>query len=278
MLRSILLVLDDTDGAAAARDHAFALARATGAALTGAVVLDRPHTAQATEPVPLGATAFAERRNTALAAQAEAEADAALAACAAAAGDLAVRLIRLADAPEPALRAAGATHDLIVIGRDSTLGRTEADAGLAPAIEALLHEGARPLLVVPPGAALNDAGPVLIAYNGSLPCQRALQLFALLGLARGAAVTVLTVQTDAADAARCVAEATGYLATWGIAATALPIAGSNAAELILAELATLRPRLLVMGAYRTTGLRALLLGTLTGRLLRTAPCPIFVHH
>lgn len=44
MLCSILLALDDTPGAIAARDLAFALARRTGAAVTALIVLDRPHT------------------------------------------------------------------------------------------------------------------------------------------------------------------------------------------------------------------------------------------
>ncbi|MBX9702285.1 MAG: universal stress protein, partial [Acetobacteraceae bacterium] len=54
MLRSILLALDDTPGALAARDLAIALARRSGAALTAAAVLDRPHTLGATEAMPAG--------------------------------------------------------------------------------------------------------------------------------------------------------------------------------------------------------------------------------
>ena len=54
MLHSILVALDDTPGAVAARDVAIALARHTGAALTAAVILDRPHTESENEPIPLG--------------------------------------------------------------------------------------------------------------------------------------------------------------------------------------------------------------------------------
>src|SRR5512146_2206411 len=163
MLRSILVALDDTPGAVSARDTAIALARASGAALTVAVVLDRPHTADDHEAVPLGAQAFKERRDAKLTQQAERDAEQALGDCAAAAGDLRYATLRLEDAPEPALRRAGAGHDLIVIGRDSTLGREQADHGVAPVIEALLRDGARPLLVVPPGAVLRDTGPVVAA-------------------------------------------------------------------------------------------------------------------
>lgn len=55
MLRSILLALDDTEGAIAARDYTLALARHTGAALTAAVLMDRPAVTAAHEAVPPGA-------------------------------------------------------------------------------------------------------------------------------------------------------------------------------------------------------------------------------
>ena len=74
MLRSILLTLDDTPGAMAARDLAFALAREHGARVTALVVLDRPHTLDSRQSVPIGGASFATRRNAALAAQVEAEA------------------------------------------------------------------------------------------------------------------------------------------------------------------------------------------------------------
>jgi nucleotide-binding universal stress UspA family protein len=281
MLRSILLALDDTPGAVAARDTAIALARRSGAALTLATVLDRPHTLEAQEPVPVGGAAFAERRNAALAAQLEAEAAAVLAAARLACGDLPHAVLSLEDAPEAALLRAGAAHDLIVLGRDSTLGREEAEDGLAPVIEALLKDGPRPLLVVPPGAPAE--GPVaesqvLVGYDGSLPSQRALQGFALLGLAEGAAVKLLAANPDRAQAARLAAEGAGYLRHHGLAVTEWAVADDHPAGLLLAEAGTLPARLLVMGAFGKTGLRALLLGTATRRLLREAPCAVFVQH
>jgi nucleotide-binding universal stress UspA family protein len=286
MLRSILLALDDTPGAQAARDAAIALAGRTGAALTCAVVLDRPHTLDASEPVPVGGAAFAERRNAALAAQVEAEGQAALAAAREAAGALPIETLTLEEAPEPALLRAGAAHDLIVLGRDSTLGREEVEDGLAPVVEELLRDGARPLLVVPAGAdtarapAAAAEGPVLVGYDGSLPAMRSLQLFALLGLAEDSPVKLLSAHEDAEAAARLAAEGGAYLRRRGLAAVEeWAVAGGRPAELLLAEAATLRARLLVMGAFGSpTGLRAFFLGSTTRRLLREAPCAVFVHH
>ena len=277
MIRSILVALDDTDGAQRARDLAIAYARRTGAALTMATVLDWPHAKDAHEAVPPGGAAFKERRDAARAKRLEEEAEAAFAACAAAAGQTPFARLRLTDAPEPALLAAGAAHDIIVIGRDSTLGLEDCPDGLAPVIEALLHDGARPLLVVPPGPA--PAGEtVLLAYDGSIPGMRAVQLFALLGLAGEMTVRVLSVAEDRAAATAMAEVAAGYLRAHGLAAEALGIEGSHPVDAILAEATALPARLLVMGAYENSGLRTLFTGSATRRLLRAAPCPVFVAH
>ena len=279
MLRSILLALDDTPGALAARDAAFALAARTGAALTCAAVLDRPHTLDAAEPAPPGGIAFAERRNAALAARAEAEAKAICEAAQAEAGPLPITCVILPEAPETALLRAGARHDLIVLGRDSTLGQEETEDGLAPVAEALLREGApRPLLLVPPGAAPGTEGPVLVAYDGSLPAMRTLQLFALLGLAEGSPVKLLTVAEEAAAAAALAGEGAAYLRGHGLAVEEWPVAGGDPAGLLLAEARTTGARLLVMGAFGSSGLWAMLTGSPTRTLLRQAPCAVFVHH
>jgi nucleotide-binding universal stress UspA family protein len=278
MLRSILLALDDTPGTVAARNLAIGLAARTGAALTCAAVLDHPHTLHAAEPMPPGGMAFAERRNAALAAKLEAEAAAELADARRAAGDLAITPLLLEEAPEPALLRAGATHDLIIMGREATLGREETDDGLAPCAEALLRDGARPLLLVPPGAPAGAEGPVLVAYDGSMPAMRVLQLFALLGLAEGSPVKLLSVDAEMAQARRLTAEGATYLRRHGLAVEEWPVDGGHPAELLLAEAMLIRARLLVMGAFGTSGLRRLLLGSPTRRLLRQAPCPVFVHH
>jgi nucleotide-binding universal stress UspA family protein len=288
MLRSILLALDDTPGALAARAHAIALAGRTGAALTCAAVLDRPHTLDAAEPIPPGGMAFAERRNAALAARLEAEAAEELAAARAAAGALAVTPLLLEDAPEPALLRAGAVHDLVVMGRDATLGREETDDGLAPCAEALLRDGARPLLLVPPRletgpvetgpVGTGPVGPVLVAYDGGMPAMRVLQLFALLGLAEGSAVRVVSVQAEAGEARRLTGEAAAFLRSHGVVAEECPVVGGHPATPLLAAAGQMQARMLVMGAFGTSGLRTWLLGSTTRRLLREAPCPVFVHH
>lgn len=278
MIRSILLALDDTPGACAARDLAFALARRTGAAVTALIVLDRPHTRDAHEAVPLGASAFASRRNEKLAEAVEAEAALVLAEARSVAGDLTFEVVRREEGPEAALLAEGATHDLIIIGRDSTLGREACDDGLSPTIEALLRDGARPLLVVPPGIEAGHlaAGealkrPVLIGHDGSLAAMRSLQVFALLGLARDQQVKLLdfTPGTSPGALGR-------YLTQHGMRAEAFAV-GGDAHDILLAEARSLPAALLVLGADEAGGITRLIFGSATARLLRASPCPVFIH-
>lgn len=277
MIRSILVALDDTDGAQRARDLAIDIARRTGAALTMATVLDWPHAKDAHEAVPPGAAAFKERRDAARAKRLEEEADAAFAAAAAAAGDTPFECLRLTDAPQPALIAAGAGHDLILLGRDSTLGLEENPDGLAPVIEALLHDGARPLIVVPPRE-MPAGGKVLLAYDGSVPAMRAVQLFALLADAGDAPVRVISVASDRAAAQAMAAVPTGYLRAHGFDAEAVGVEASHPVDAVLAEATAMPARLLVMGAYEHSALRTLFTGSATRKLLLTAPCPVFVAH
>ncbi len=267
MLRSILLALDDTPGAVAARDLAFGLARAHGARLSALVVLDRSHTRDKAEPVPVGGSAFAARRNEALVRRLEEEAARVLAEAEAASGGLPFAVIRSEDAPEEALLAAGAAHDLVVVGRDSTLGAEACDDGLAPAIEALVRDGARPLLVVPPGPARD--GPVLAAARPDLPSQRTLQLFALLGLAGARPVRLLGFGTDPAPLAE-------WLRLHGCDATGAAADG-DADEVLLAQAQATGASLIVAGADEEGGLARLIFGSATAALLRGAPCPVFIH-
>ncbi len=277
MLRSILVALDDTPGAKAARDAAIGLSRRTAAVLTAAVVLDRPHTESEHEFVPLGGGAFKARRDAARVKRAQEDARLALAECAAAAAGHPYAELHLEDAPEPALLRAGATHDLLVIGRDSTLGLEAVEDGVAPVIERLLLDGARPLLVIPPEPAVAE-GPVLVGYDASIPAMAALQLFALLGLAEGAPVRVASAAETREAALAMAEEGCTYLRRHGLDATPLALVGGRPADLLLAEAEGLAARLLVVGSFEESGLRRLFTGSATHTLLQRARCPVFIHH
>lgn len=266
MLRSILLVLDDTPGAGAARDLALALARRHGARL---VMAGLSAHLTGMEPTPLGAAAFAERRDTVLTARQQAENAAALEAARIAAASTPFETVILDDAPEPALLAAGLGHDLIVVGRDATLGREACEDGLAPAIPALVRDAARPLLVVPPGWAGGE-GPVLVGLGDCAAAHRTLQALGLLGLAQGTSTVVHAPSAAIADAAA------GYLTLHGASAEGVMVPEITP-ELLLAEARALHARMLAIGIEGERGLWSLIFGSRVAQLLREAPCPVFIH-
>jgi nucleotide-binding universal stress UspA family protein len=182
----------------------------------------------------------------------------------------------LHDAPAEALIRASARHDVVVVGRDSSLGMERAQRGVAPSIEALLLRGAKPVIIVPPEAERSE-GPVLVGYDGSVPAMRALHAYALLRPVE-AEVIVVSVGEDRTSGEHVAADGVALVQQHGFNARALGLSGSRPIDLILAEAETLAPRLLVMGAFEETGLRTWLFGSGTRKLLREASCPLFAFH
>jgi hypothetical protein len=94
-------------------------------------------------------------------------------------------------APEPGLRQAMEAHDVLVIGRDSTLGAEPADGGIAPAVLRLSYEIGRPLLIVPPPAPAE--GRELLARERDIFFQRTIHMCLLQGLFHGLKVKPYTL-------------------------------------------------------------------------------------
>jgi nucleotide-binding universal stress UspA family protein len=277
MLRSLLVALDDTPAGEAAAAYAIRLALAHRARLRGLAVIDRDFFAPPS-PGRAGAMFYKERADAARLAEARAR-DASLSrvfvercaregvAAGAAVED---------GAPVASLQAAANPHDAIVMGRDSDL-HGEAAEGCAATVRGLLKETPRPLIVVPAGAPA--PARALVAYDGSIPSARALQLFALLGVAHGLEVHVLAVHPDLAVARARAAEAAAYLALHGTKAEAHGVdSKADPADIVAAEIRSRGIGLAAMGAYGHEGLRAKLLGSFTTKLLGGSPAALFVHH
>ena len=71
---------------------------------------------------------------------------------------------------------------------------------------------------------------------------RALQLFALLGLAGDLPVKVLSVAETRAEATRLAEEGAAYLRSHGLAAEALALVGARPVDALLAEAAAMPAR------------------------------------
>lgn len=166
MLRSILLLLDDTPGAVAACGVAASLARRCSAQLCG--IYFAPTGAQSQRDL-LAAEAYRLMQLTMPAAS----------------------VVVSRQAPEPGLRQAMEAHDVLVIGCDSTLGAEPAEGRIAPAVIRLIYEIGRPLLIVPPHAPAE--GRALLAREPDIFFQRTIHMCLLLGLFHGLKVKPYTL-------------------------------------------------------------------------------------
>jgi len=278
MITRVLLALDGQPGSRQAGQLALGIAKAAGAALDVAVLIDTPWIDRP-QAVGIGGSAY----------KLEAEAHV-LKDAHAMAGRLRTELARLATEmgvshefrvvegdPAAEVLASSVGADLIVIARDATFWG-EADDPVSPAARAVLRLGTRPVLLAPTQPAAGEA--ILVAFDGSAAASRALHMLALLGLGRGRQVHVVSIATAAEAAAERANAAAALLRAHGAANVHAHGIGSDAdpSGIILQQARAHGAEMMVMGAFGHHGLRELLFGSCTQRLLRNSPVALLVHH
>lgn len=174
---------------------------------------------------------------------------------------------------EPALEAASAMADLIVVNR--ALDALPLPDMRAVASSLVLNSG-KPILAVPDEArGFSAAGEALIAWDGSReaadPLAAAVPLLLLAG-----SVTILEVEDG--TIARPAEEAAAYLSRHDIHANVLRMRTGPAADTLAYAAAGGRYDYLVMGAFGHSRLAEALFGGVTRRLLSDSPIPILLAH
>ncbi len=280
MIRSILIGLDDTDASRHAQELAISLAQTLGAHIAAACVVNVPQLT-APEPVPPGAAHFKHEKDEALIARAETEArgmlDAFAKTCLQSGVGHDTALVH-GDPVEELTRAAP-LHDLIVLGRDTSFEQDKGEGSREmsrPSLQ-LVRAAPRPVLIAT--AKAPGKGPDVVAYDGSLPAMRALQLYCLLGLGKDRETRILSIGQDE-DAVRATAETgTRFAAMHGVKAiTHAIVSKDDPAAVLRVEAHGGAARLLVMGAYGRRGWRELILGSCTSELLAKSETALFVYH
>jgi nucleotide-binding universal stress UspA family protein len=280
MMRSILVTVDDTPSAVAARALAVALARQCGARVRGVTALDVSDLDRV-EPVPIGGVQYAydrlqHRRKLADERRARiAELPDVFRRCLADEGMDAECSTMEADVRAGLLRMIE-TCDLVVTGRDAEFHLEPID-GVAPLVDHIIAKGCRPVVVT--GPQWVESGPVLVAYDGSAAAAKALQMAALIGVFGSTGAHILSIAREQSAALSMAERAHSFLAPHGVEAELEAVeTAENPADVLLRRASDTGARLLVMGAFGHRGFREVLFGSTTRRLFDNAPVPLFIYH
>jgi len=277
VLRSILIALDATAASAAAQQLALRLTKRFGSQITGIAVLDRAYLTAPTA-VGIGGMAYKEHRDQVKLEEAKAFLARLESTFQQRCEETGVswQVIEAEGRPHKLIEMESGRHDLLVIGKDTDFHFDFADT-TSDTVQRLLKVNPRPLLVCP--ERMQDTGPIVAAYDGSLRASRALHMLILLGLADGCQVHVVSVASEEERAQQHASYATELFVKHGIDAIAHGI-GSNAApaDLVLAEAEALGAAMVAIGASGQNALQSWLLGSASSQLLNACPCPLFVHH
>ena len=277
MLRRLLVLLGETSSSVLARELAIEHARECEAELAGLAGIDLTFL-EAGEAVPLGATAFAAHRKKELKRQAE-EARARLhdefaAECAA--QGVPFDWLSFEGEPLAALYEATETRDVVITGHDTTF-RGGLREELPDMISKLSLACPRPIILCADRPC--EGRDVLVAYDGSLPAMRAVQMFALLGFTGERRVLVTAIEPEQEIAERRTHAAAVFLRSHGYEVAELPVASRDPpATIIRGKIAHQSIHMTVMGAYGRRGWREFIFGSTTRALTAAPPCPLFLYH
>jgi hypothetical protein len=249
MLKRVLVLLGETLSSVSARQYAFHLARETGAELTGLAGVDLAFIERG-EAVPLGAMAFKVERDRELRRQAEAARIRLheLFADECKARGVPFSWLTFEDDPIPVLYLATEIRDLVVTGHDTAF-HGKLRENLPEMLSELVRSSPRPTVLCADRS--SQGQDILVAYDGSLPSMRAVQMFALLGISStGRRMYILSADASEELATRKATGAATYLESHGLAAEPIPLTSrGEPSELIREVVADRLIGTIVMGAY-----------------------------
>jgi nucleotide-binding universal stress UspA family protein len=167
----------------------------------------------------------------------------------------------------------GRVFDVIVMNRRNEKSTPLHDG----AIESVLFESGRPILLSPPSPPNQIATNILIAWNCSTEQARAIA-FAMPLLHRADRVTVLTVIGGTGVPGPSAEQLIQYLQRNGIVAEPkrVELDGRNTGEAILAAAQSSGCDLLIKGAYTQSRLRQMIFGGATQHIMAKATVPVLL--
>ena len=178
----------------------------------------------------------------------------------------------LAGTPARVFAVIGPVADLAVVSRPAAEGASRARAFL---LGALLHS-AKPVLVMPQVEQATLGKRIVVAWNQSADAAAAVTA-ALPLLTRAERVVAVTAGRENRLGPKS-SHLARSLATWDVAVECKRTPGRQVEREILRTCRELDADLLVMGAYSSSRLRQLVLGSVTGHMLFKAELPVLLQH
>ncbi len=167
----------------------------------------------------------------------------------------------------------GQEADWIILAQRGEHFHLGGGAILGTTAESVVRKSGKPVLVTP--AAYREIESMALAYDGSPPADKALQLAAELSEKAVWPLTVVTVSQDPSVSDRVCKQAETLLDEWMIDWEMIQLGGKEDRE-ILRFLRDGSVELLVMGAYGHNRLRQLLVGSTTSQVIRKSPIPVLL--
>lgn len=277
MLKRVLVLLGETPSSASARQYAFRLAQNTETEVAGLAGIDLSYI-ETRMPGRIGAAAYKVRLEEQLKNQADdiRERLHATFELECTEHNVAFEWLSFEGDPINALYLATESRDVVVTGHDTAF-RGNIHEQLSEMVAKLLLVTPRPVVICPDD--LSKADDILIAYDGSVPAMRAVQMFALLGIGQDHRIHVTSIDESRELAARRTSGVASYLRIHGYKVDANPIAShGHPADVLRIEIADRNIGTLVMGSYGHRGFRQFLFGSTTSTLVEAPPCALFVYH
>ncbi len=284
MLRSALLALDTTKASATALKYAIRFCQrqeerhGQPVKLYGVAVVDRP-TIEKPQAEPIGGLAFKKKRDEKLLEEARKKSIKILdnfeKQCEA--NDISFSAIHREGLPHEKIELASHCHDLIIVGKDTDF---HSETGRKPGetVKHLVRDHPRPVIVFPDKDPVGNS--ILIAYGGSIQSSHALHMWALLDIRReDMNIHIVTVNNRLKQAEEIAAEATALLKHRDIDAIAHPVEAkkSDVFKVLQEKIDELEPQMTVMGAFGHGGVKTKFFGTVTQKMLKSCPTPLFLY-
>lgn len=165
------------------------------------------------------------------------------------------------------------TADLICMAKKGEHFHLKEGGLIGSVAEVVIRRSGKPVMVIP--ETFREIESMGLAYDGSAPAKKALDLSLRLSEQAKWPITVLIVSADAARAAALSAEVEEK-AQEGTADCEVILSSGKEADEILKFISEGAVELMVMGAYGHNRLREWLLGSTTSHILSRSPLPVLL--